>query len=123
MSIYIVYIFNSFLPVFGYGDDKYHLIGKVENVAYTMSREWPCYIAVKHDGTSVRSEKFHASRNMMMCTFAERAYALDKTVHLFAAAFGVSSRPNEAIYLTWDGTKATFWNDGDYFENNGPFYS
>lgn len=96
--------------------ERYDLYGKVENVAYSTSREWPCYIAL-----STSPKDFHASRNVNMCGFAERAHSLNKDVHLIGQ-FDTGS--NVAVVLLWDKTDATFnINPSLVIVDKGPFWT
>lgn len=113
-TFYILFFFLGDLKY-----NEYWLKGTVEGVAYTRNRDWPCYVAVTEERFHPESNNFHASRNMMICTFAERAHALEKTVSM--RGFKSDSPCPEVITLTWPDKEADLYTDSD-LSDNGTFY-
>lgn len=100
-----------------FGDEKYELYGKVENVAYSTSRDYPCYVALS--GETDRHNKFHACRYLEFCAFADRARSSGEIVRLTAK---VEEGSNTVITLTYSGTAARFWINEFDIPDKGPFY-
>lgn len=88
---------------------RYVIEGNVENVAYSVSCSWPCYIAVYSPGNE-NNLKFHATRHMPVCQYAAAMKRVNQPVRLI----GQKSAPGEShetILIMDAGASATFYVD------------
>lgn len=86
-------------------------MGKVESVLYSRNKQWPCYVAVTDTDHHSESNKFHASRNMMMCTFAEKSY--EKELNVSMRAEKPDYRFATIKTLTWPHKQASYFREPD----------
>ena len=78
----IMFLIASFICSHVALGEQYVLTGNVTNVAYLLSKTWPCYIAV-NDNSSSSNNHFHAARSESICSFAERAMIWGKMVKMY----------------------------------------
>lgn len=87
---------------------RYVIEGNVENVAYSISSAWPCYIALNSPGDE-NSLKFHTTRHMAACEYATKMKVLKLPVRMIAEHWDGAS--HTAILIMDAGTSATFYID------------
>lgn len=96
---------------------RYIIEGKVENVAYSISSSWKCYIAVNSHGDE-NSLKFHSCRDLEMCKYA--AKMKETKLHVRMVAENLDGESHTTILIMDGGTLATFYIDvlGEHIKDN-----
>lgn len=98
MTNYINGIF-SIPPVYAH---DYEIIGPVENVIYTTSVRYPCYVASTGDSQYY----YRAASNIEQCKFAERARIFDSSVKMYCRSDANGN--DDLVGIEYADTKANF---------------
>ncbi|SPP32670.1 hypothetical protein ARAF_3062 [Arsenophonus endosymbiont of Aleurodicus floccissimus] len=95
-----------------YAADSYEVKGYVADVYYRVTAESDktiCYVAIDTKDNNYYNKRFHASKSIDVCSFAERAKILNEKVLMQADVDTTAGSSNDITSMHFADTGSKWW--------------